>query len=365
MESGLSRRQWLARSSALTLGAALAPHMQSLADDGPLPEPSPRKLPRWRGFNLLSMFNVGRKEGGFPEKDFEIIAGLGFDFVRLPLDYRFWADPKDWRKVRDDALEPIDRAIEYGKQHGIHVQINFHRAPGYTVASPPEAKSLWSDPEALDACAAHWAHFASRYKGQPNRLVSFNLLNEPNDKVSPGDHRRIVERLCVSIREQDPGRLIVCDGRAWARIPIDELLGLDVAGSLHGYEPMGVTHYKASWVNGSDRWAKPTWPLKRDGQTIDGDELRKQQVEPWKQLESRGVGVHVGEFGCHNQTPHPVVLSWMQDGLSNWKGAGWGWALWNLRGSFGLLDSNRTDVSYEDYQGHKLDRRMLEVLLQG
>ena len=40
----------------------------------------------------------------------------------------------------------------------------------------------------------------------------------------------------------------------------------------------------------------------------------------------------------------------------------WGWALWNLRGTFGPLDSGRSDVEYEDMNGHKLDRKMLELL---
>ncbi|NLH98482.1 MAG: glycoside hydrolase, partial [Chthonomonadales bacterium] len=60
--------------------------------------------------------------------------------------------------------------------------------------------------------------------------------------------------------------------------------------------------------------------------------------------------------------PHGVVMAWMRDCLANWKEAGWGWALWNLRGSFGVLDSERADVRYEDWRGHKLDRAMLELL---
>jgi endoglucanase len=39
--------------------------------------------------------------------------------------------------------------------------------------------------------------------------------------------------------------------------------------------------------------------------------------------------------------------------------------LWNLRGDFGPLDSGRAGVAYEDYQGHPLDRQMLELLRQG
>ena len=50
-----------------------------------------------------------------------------------------------------------------------------------------------------------------------------------------------------------------------------------------------------------------------------------------------------------------VALAWMEDCLSLWKDAGWGFALWNLRGSFGVLDSERADVEYENFKGHKLD----------
>jgi len=44
------------------------------------------------------------------------------------------------------------------------------------------------------------------------------------------------------------------------------------------------------------------------------------------------------------------------------KTAGLGWALWNFRGSFGIMDSDRRDVVYENWRGHKLDRKMLELL---
>jgi endoglucanase len=36
--------------------------------------------------------------------------------------------------------------------------------------------------------------------------------------------------------------------------------------------------------------------------------------------------------------------------------------LWEFRGSFGILDSQRQDVAYEDWHGHKLDREFLKLL---
>ena len=346
------------------LGVMAAGGLSAIARgaDGPrtLPEPSASKLPRWRGFNLLEMFMAGGAKP-FRKEDFALIAELGFDFVRLPLDYRCWTDPGDWTRFRDDRLAWVDDAVGFGRSSGIHVQINFHRAPGYTVASPAEAKSLWTDPEAQDVCALHWARFAERYKGMPSREVSFNLFNEPA-RVGPEPHKAVVARMVDAIHKVDPARLIVCDGRDWGTKPPTELVGLGVAAATRGYEPFHLTHYQANWVEGSDRYPVPTYPLREGNKTWDRSDLVKNQVGPWSALENQGVGVMVGEFGSHNRTPHQVVIPWMRDCLDAWKAAGWGYALWNFRGSFGILDSDRRDVSYEDWRGHKLDRAMLELL---
>ena len=358
-----TRRAFLGSLAVGGLGLAAGLGLAPAGVDRTLPEPTPKALPRWRGFNLLEMFNVGNAQP-FREDDFASIAELGFDFVRLPLDYRCWTEKTDWTRFKEGPLKEIDDAVRFGEKHGVHVQLNFHRAPGYTVASPREPKDLWKDAEAQAVCAQHWAHFARRYKGRPNARLSFNLFNEPSH-VGAEAYRTVVERMSAAIREQDGDRLIVCDGRDWGTTPPTELVGLGVATATRGYAPFHLTHYRASWVEGSDRWEVPTYPLREGGKVWDKSTLRKDQIVPWKALQEKGVGVMVGEFGAHNQTPHAVVLPWMRDCLSSWKEAGWGWALWNFRGSFGILDSGRSDVDYEDWRGHKLDRAMLELLQAG
>ena len=62
------------------------------------------------------------------------------------------------------------------------------------------------------------------------------------------------------------------------------------------------------------------------------------------------------------RTPHEAALAWLDDSLALFQEAGWGWALWELRRAFGVLDSGREDVAYEDFRGRKLDRRMFEIL---
>lgn len=360
----MNRRQFLQATGALAAAAATLPVAAMAGAE--LKPATAQRLPRWRGFNLLEKFtkSPGRNPP-FEESDFALLAGWGFDFVRLPMSYRCWAEPGDWLKLREEELKDVDGAVEFGRRHGVHVNLNLHRAPGYCVNPPKEPLELWTDEKALAACAFHWGHLAKRYQGIPNERLSFDLLNEPPD-IPEATYVRVVTRLVEAIRAEDPRRLVIADGLKWGGTPVPGLAGLGIAQSTRGYEPMRISHYKANWIGGSDQWPEPTWPLRpgeKDG--VNKETLRRTRIEPWQRLEQKGVGVHVGEWGAFNRTPHKVVLAWMRDCLALWREAGWGWALWNLRGGFGVLDSGRADVAYEDHHGHKLDREMLEVLLAG
>lgn len=351
----MNRRSFL-QTSLAGLGAGLIAPGRA-----PAAEPSAEKLPRWRGFNLMEKC-YGERNRPFVERDFALMAEWGFDFVRLPLSYRCWSSPDDLRTLREPVLKEIDDAVEYGRRHNVHVCLNFHRAPGYCVNPPAEPFDLWKDEAALEGCAFQWARFAERYKGIPNSRLSFNLLNEPA-KLPEGDYVRVVRRLTESIREQDARRLIMADGLEWGRVPVHGLVDLKIAQCTRGYDPMQLTHFKANWVQGADRWPSPTWPLASErGPAWNKDRLRKEKIEPWKALEAKGVGVMIGEWGTHQYTPHDAVLGWMRDMMELWKEAGWGWALWNLHGNFGVFDSGRPDVRYEEFRGRKLDRAMLNVL---
>ena len=84
----------------------------------------------------------------------------------------------------------------------------------------------------------------------------------------------------------------------------------------------------------------------------------------WIELKNQGVGVHCGECGCYNKTPHNVFIPWFADVLDILSSNGIGFALWNFKGSVGILDCGREDVDYEDWYGHKLDRRLLDIMLK-
>ncbi len=358
----LNRRDFIQKTGAAACLAATGLTWPARAAE----PPTARRLPRWRGFNLLEKFvKRGENNPPFEEQDFALMREWGFDFARLPMSYQCWVEPGDWLKLREEQLKHIDQAVEWGAQYHVHINLNLHRAPGYCVNPPKEPLDLWTDDKALEAAAFHWAHFAKRYRGIGNERVSFDLLNEPAD-IKAATYARVVRRLVEAIRAEDPQRLIIADGLRWGRDPVHELVELGIAQSTRGYDPFQLTHYRASWASGSDKWPEPTWPDTRPGADLpDKEALRRKRIQPWKELEKKGVGVHVGEWGVFNKTPHAVALRWMRDCLDLWKEAGWGWALWNFRGSFGVLDSQRSDVAYEDFRGHKLDRKMLELLREG
>jgi endoglucanase len=351
----VNRRQFL----HATLGvAACAITRASAQPAAPIPAPT-QKL--WRGFNLLEKFTA-RQRVPFREADFALMGEWGFNFVRLPLSYHCWSQPTDWLKMDEECLKQIDEAVKFGQKHRVHVNINFHRAPGYCVNPPEEPADLFSDESALSACAHHWKHFATRYQGIPSTEVSFDLLNEPKD-LPEDAYARVVTRLVEEIRAVDPHRFILADGLKWGTVPVHSLVHLGIGQSTRGYQPMRVSHHKAKWIHGSETWSDPSWPLSvSEQETWDRARLHRENIGPWKELEAKGVLVHVGEWGAFHQTPHDVTLRWMRDCLELWKEANWGWALWNFRGPFGILNSARPDVQYEDYCGMKLDRGMLDLL---
>jgi len=309
---------------------------------------------------------TGKQSRDFAADDFAWIAEWGFDFVRLPMSYLCWIEEGDVYRIREAGLGQVDRAVEHALARGLHVNLNFHRAPGFCVNPPREPLNLWKDSAALDAFCFHWELFARRYRHIPSARLSFNLVNEPTNGAEDGmtraDHERVCRAAIGRIRKIDPERLIILDGLSWGQDPLGELIDLGVAQSCRAYWPQNLTHYRASWVPQGKDEPLPVWPdIVHRGEVWNRARLRD-HYRPWADLARRGVGVHCGEGGCFKFTPHAVALVWLRDVLETLTGLGIGYALWQFRGPFGILDSDRADVAYEDWRGHKLDRKLLELL---
>ncbi|MEX0321146.1 MAG: cellulase family glycosylhydrolase [Puniceicoccaceae bacterium] len=344
-------------------------------------KPGTNPLPRWRGFNLMAFFthsstNEQYRNRKLEETDLKWIRDWGFDYVRLPFSYWHFVDgswkttgkmdPADIRNLDEEALEQLDKAVEQCVDYGLHITVNMHRAPGYCINNwELEPFNLFKEREAEDAFAFFWDMLAKRYKGISNKSLSFNLVNEApriNEKMSKGDYRRVMLRARDAIHAVSPKRTIIIDGTGVGREVVYNMLGENVAQAFHAYDPFHLTHYKAHWAKGSDEWKVPEYPYPYDDGTVMDRRHLAIEMAPWAELVRQGTGVHCGECGCYNKTPHKVFLRWFEDVLDLLKQNDIGWGLWNFRGNFGILDSGRTDVDYKNWHGHKLDRKLLNLL---
>lgn len=380
----IDRRQFLKVAGASAAALAATGHLAKAAEK---PKPAQTAIPRWRGFNLLDYFSPRPmrpdSRSRTTEDDLRWMSDWGFDFVRLPMAYPQWIDfdpsqritPDDMYKIKESALEYIDTLVDMAHKHGLHVSLNMHRAPGYCVnAGFHEPFNLWKDQEALDAFCFQWGMWAKRYKDMPPSKISFDLVNEPsmredmNDQHSkrgpvPGDvYRRVAQAAAKAIRDANPNHLVIADGNNVGNDVIPEIVDLNIAQSCRGYNPGYISHYKAPWAFADvENLPAPVWPGTMGGQHWDRARLEK-YYQPWVDLAKKGVGVHCGECGCWIKTPHDVFLAWFGDVLDILTTNGIGYALWNFRGQFGILDSGREDIEYGDWHSHKLDRKLLALL---
>lgn len=463
-----------------------------------------------KGFNLLGKYDIGWSNNGFSKEEFEIVKDLGFNFVRLPLDYRTFTHAGNWDVIDEEKIAEIDKAIEYGEKYGVHICICFHRAPGYCVnpASnlPPEQNiDLWSNATAQNAFLKHWEYFAARYRDVPWEKLSFNLINEPKD-IDENVYGPLMKRAIDKIQAVQPDRIIFVDGLNYSRELLNTFSGRkNIIQALHVYDPMTITHYKAEWVNGSDSWPLPVWPMtdvnmylygpwqsnytsslilngtfpkdmevilnvkqvsvqaaleikldnkiiytksficgadpgqdwtqvintqwgyqnisnKDYGSTLpasgskltfsvtSGDWLSfnklilrsstgtieiipantswgiKQMeynisadgkltdvsgnpvvplgdlVKKLQDAESKEIPVMVQEFGVYNKTPHQVSIDYLNDVVKIFNNFNIGYTMWNMIGTMGIINSGRTDCSYEPYRGKSLDRQMVTII---
>ena len=303
------------------------------------------------------------------EQALDFLANFGFNFVRVPVDYRFWTRGFDYFYPDESVFCYIDKYIEACRARGIHLSLNLHRAPGFcTNRNDLERHNLWQDEIAQRAFLFLWETFACRYQGISSRLLSFDLVNEPPNPGEYGmtreNHAALIRRTVSVIRSIDPQREITIDGLGGGYYAMPELATLGVTHSGRGYHPMPVSHHKASWWSGHSNAPAPRYPgLIWRGRYWNRAALRS-AYKPWREVEKRGTRIHIGEFGCFNRTPNEIALRWLADLLSIYKEFGWGYALWNFRGSFGMIDHGRPGARLETIAGFNVDRALLELMLE-
>lgn len=376
----MNRRTFVKNTGALAAGVGII-NASSFATDAK----AKNKLPKWKGFNLVD-FNTPDPQPGrryTTEDHLKWMQDWGFNFIRLPIAYPYYTKfdrskpitPEEVYRIDEAAVEKIDNLVHLAHKHNLHTSINLHRAPGYCInAGFNEPYNLWKDAEAQKAFNYHWGFWGKRYKNIPNKNISFDLLNEPsvredmNDQHSkssaiPGAlYRAVAKGATDAIRAANKDHLVIADGNEVGNKPTPELSDLNIAQSCRGYFPHQISHYKAPWANKEpEKNPVPVYPGQIGNQTFNREILEK-YYQPWIDLMKSGVGVHCGECGGWNKTPHEVFLAWFNDVTDILVSNNIGFALWEFIGDFGILNSGRSDVAYEDWNGYKLDRKLLTLI---
>ncbi|TGY36144.1 endoglucanase [Microbacterium laevaniformans] len=159
------------------------------------------------------------------ERDFALIAQLGFDHVRLPLNAR--GVIADDGSFQEDGFALIARAVEWAERHGLRVLIDLHGAPGGQTGtniddSPRGIPELFMAEHYRAQTVALWREIARRFRDSET-VLGYDLLNEP--LPNEWQHRYqdelvdLYRELTAAIREIDPNHLLMYEGSHWATNP--------------------------------------------------------------------------------------------------------------------------------------------------
>lgn len=221
---------------------------------------------KFRGVGFIDKLGPGWfPPSKYRETDFQFAQDAGFNFVRLPVDYRFLTQDGDAAELDENKLAELDDAIGWGQQYHQHICLALFAVPGYSINTPNQTPSLWKDAQCQKQFVAYWRALAERYRKVPAEALSFNLLNEPAWEVTEAEYAPVMRRAIEAIRIVDAKRAIIVDGLKAGREPVMSLAGLPGVGqAMHFYEPHCFTHYQAHWVPPNSHLAPPEkWPLPR------------------------------------------------------------------------------------------------------
>ena len=117
-----------------------------------------------------------------------------------------------------------------------------------------EFNALGENPEAnKDRFLAFWRQIAERYKGQPSEVL-FEILNEPNKKLTPDMWNQWLREALAIIRQTNPKRTVVIGPAAWYGINLLEKLELPEEDR----QIIASVHYRFTWAS-SGPMTRATW----------------------------------------------------------------------------------------------------------
>ncbi|MEG1528287.1 MAG: cellulase family glycosylhydrolase [Clostridia bacterium] len=158
--------------------------------------------------------------------DFENIAKLGLNCVRLPFYYRTVMEGDNYHlTMKDDAFKWLDWFIEGCKDNGLYVILDCHGVVGsqnkYEHSGDNTQNSFWDNQTYIDQTIAMWKAIADHYINIETELgksiVAYDIMNEPTGSGANGTFTgkkqwEVFDQIIKGIREVDEYHCISVEG---------------------------------------------------------------------------------------------------------------------------------------------------------
>lgn len=255
------------------------------------------------------------------------IADAGFDTIRLPV--RFSGHLEDG-KVSPALLKRVDQVIDWASGYNLSVILVLHHF--FPLMEEPDTHA--------PTFRAIWQQLADHYAGHGPELI-FELLNEPEDKLTTAKVAVLYSQLIPLIREQHPTRWIITGGGEY--YALEELENLPDAGAyeartFHYYAPYEFTHQQAQFAG--------NLPPNEWGDAFD----RRRTLEDFAKIKTQSTPVFLGEFGVYSATDQDQRAAWTRHIRQTAEANGMAWCYWGFSGGFDAFD-----VQSDIWHGHIRD----------
>lgn len=299
------------------------------------------------------------------ETDIKNIQQMGFDHVRVPVDYNVLETENG--SVLESGYKHISDCIGWCKKYGLKMILDIHEVYGYSfdpLKDMDREKFFYDD--ALQARFIKlWETIATRF-GQEHEMLAFELLNEVVLKKVYKAWNDVAKKTIQHIRAIAPKTYIIIGGVNYNNVTSVALLDAPyddkIVYNFHCYEPFVFTHQKAYWVDGMPsnfemsypapleiyrKESKPYSPentgaIYSDKLTSMGPEFFELLFEDAIETALKyNVPLYCGEYGVIELAPKPDTKRWLADIHAVFNKFGIGHAIWNYKGKdFGIIDSD-------------------------
>ena len=295
------------------------------------------------------------------EKDIAYIASLGFDHVRVPVDYQVLEDDDGIEKP--EGMARLENCYALLRKYGLNMVIDLHACYGYTFDPLVKSdKTAFFYNEAQQERFLHlWKRIAMRF-GREAEHVAFEPLNEVESDTVKDEWNALIRKYMQVIRPFAPETYIITGGVwnnhvetvRWLDEPYDDR----VVYNFHCYEPIVFTHQGAYWIDTMPRNFRTSYPKTLDEYREEASRTLKNggAVETavhnpgpaffeeifssaLEKAEKYNALLYCGEYGTIDLADNESKLRWLKDIHAVFKKFGIGHALWNYKEKdFGLTD---------------------------